>query len=73
MTTSVFGVQFPNPKKPRREIAKAEQLQFVVYLDGMQAKVSKLRDLHDATVRELDALLPSVLDQPGRVGRRIPD
>jgi type I restriction enzyme S subunit len=40
-----------------------EQQKIVMYLDELQAKVSELSEVQNASVRELDALLPSILDQ----------
>jgi type I restriction enzyme S subunit len=40
-----------------------EQRRLVAYLDGLQAQVSALRAAQSATQKELDALLPSILDQ----------
>jgi len=45
-----------------------EQHRIVAYLDGLQAQVDELTALQDATQAELDALLPSVLDQAFRGG-----
>jgi type I restriction enzyme S subunit len=41
----------------------AEQRRIVAYLDGVQAKVDALKRLQAETGRELDALLPSILDR----------
>jgi type I restriction enzyme S subunit len=43
-----------------------EQRRIVAYLDAVQAKADALRWLQDETRRELDALLPSVLDRAFR-------
>jgi type I restriction enzyme S subunit len=40
-----------------------EQRRIVEYLDGLQAKVDRLKELQAATAAELDALLPSILDK----------
>jgi len=40
-----------------------EQRRLVAYLDGLQAQVSALRGLQGESARELEALLPSVLDR----------
>lgn len=40
-----------------------EQRRIIDYLDGLQAKVDRLKDLQAKTAAELDALLPSILDQ----------
>ena len=40
-----------------------EHHRIVTYLDDLQAQVDELTALQDATQAELDALLPSVLDQ----------
>ncbi len=40
-----------------------EQRRIVAYLDGLQAKVDAMKQLQAQTQVELDALLPSVLDQ----------
>jgi type I restriction enzyme, S subunit len=44
----------------------SEQRRIVAYLDGLQAQVDELAALQKATQAELDALLPSVLDQAFR-------
>ena len=41
----------------------AEQRRLVAYLDGLQAKVDRLKALQAQTRAELDALLPAVLDR----------
>jgi type I restriction enzyme S subunit len=46
--------------------SKEERNRIVAYLDGLQAQVDELTALQDATQAELDALLPSVLDQAFR-------
>lgn len=43
-----------------------EQRRIVAYLDAVRAKADELRRLQDETQRELDALLPSVLDRAFR-------
>ena len=40
-----------------------EQHSLVAYLDGLQAQVSALRAAQTATQKELDALMPSILDR----------
>jgi type I restriction enzyme S subunit len=40
-----------------------EQRRIVAYLDNLQAKVDALKRLQAETQKELDALLPSVLDR----------
>ena len=45
------------------QTALDEQRRIATYLDGLQAQVDELTALQDATRTELDALLPSVLDQ----------
>ena len=40
-----------------------EQRRIVAYLDGLQAKVERLKALQAETRAELDALLPSILDR----------
>ena len=40
-----------------------EQRRIVAYLDGLQAKVDRLKALQAQTRAELDALLPSILDR----------
>jgi type I restriction enzyme S subunit len=52
----VHGYQIPLPPLP-------EQRRIVAYLDGLQAKVDSLKRLQDETAKELDAMLPSVLDR----------
>ncbi len=44
----------------------SEQRHIVAYLDDLQAQVDELTALQDATQAELEALLPSVLDQAFR-------
>lgn len=41
----------------------AEQRRIVAYLDGLQAQVDRLKALQVQTAAELEALLPSILDQ----------
>jgi len=40
-----------------------EQRRIVAYLDSVQARLASLQELQSETQRELDALLPSVLDR----------
>jgi type I restriction enzyme, S subunit len=40
-----------------------EQRRIVAYLDSVQARLASLRELQSETQKELDALLPSVLDR----------
>lgn len=40
-----------------------EQRRIVAYLDGLQAQVDRLKALQAQTAAELEALLPSILDQ----------
>ncbi len=40
-----------------------EQRRIVAHLDGLQAKVDRLKELQAQTAAELDALLPSILDR----------
>jgi type I restriction enzyme S subunit len=40
-----------------------EQRRIVAYVDDLQAKINKLKDLQNQTYAELDALLPSILDK----------
>jgi type I restriction enzyme, S subunit len=49
---------FPVYRLPIRE-----QRRIVAYLDGLQAKVDRLKALQTQTRAELDALLPSILDR----------
>ena len=49
-----FRIPVPPPKEQRRIVA---------YLDGLQAKVDRLKGLQAQTRAELDALLPSILDR----------
>lgn len=44
----------------------SEQRRIVAYLDGLQAKVDELRRLQAETQKELDALMPSILDKAFR-------
>ena len=48
------GQQGPTP---------ADQQQFLVELDALQAEVDALKRLQAETAAELDALLPSILDK----------
>jgi type I restriction enzyme S subunit len=43
-----------------------EQHRIVAYLDGLQTQVDELTATQDAAQAELEALLPSVLDQAFR-------
>jgi len=49
-----FGLYYPTLNKQRRIVA---------YLDGLQAQVDRLKVLQAQTAAELEALLPSILDQ----------
>ena len=40
-----------------------EQQRIVAYLDGLQARVTALRELQAESQRELKAMMPAVLDQ----------
>ena len=40
-----------------------EQRRIVAYLDDLQAQVDDLKKLQEETVKELDALLPSILSK----------
>jgi type I restriction enzyme, S subunit len=40
-----------------------EQRRLVAYLDGLQAQVAQLRALQEKSQKELDALMPSILDK----------
>ncbi len=40
-----------------------EQRRLVVYLDGLQAQVAKVRGLQEESARELEAMMPSILDK----------
>ncbi len=40
-----------------------EQRQIVAYLDNLQSRIDKLRRLQSETQKELDALMPSILDK----------
>jgi type I restriction enzyme S subunit len=40
-----------------------EQRQLVAYLDGLQAQVAKVRGLQEESARELEAMMPSILDR----------
>jgi type I restriction enzyme, S subunit len=55
----LFAFQLPFPPLP-------EQRHIVAYLDGLEAKVDKLKSLQVETTAELDALLPSILDRAFR-------
>ena len=52
-------IKFPSP-------SLEEQRRIVAYLDALQEKVDALRALQEETQKELDALLPSVLDKAFR-------
>jgi type I restriction enzyme S subunit len=54
--TNIRSIEIPVPPL-------GEQRRIVAYLDGLQAKVSALRALQSETQKELDALLPSILDK----------
>jgi type I restriction enzyme S subunit len=41
----------------------AEQHRIVAYLDNLQAKVDEMKRLREDAMKELDALLPSILDK----------
>jgi type I restriction enzyme S subunit len=56
-----FIREFPMPAPPLQE-----QRRIVAYLDDLQTQVDELTATQDATQAELDALLPSVLDQAFR-------
>ena len=43
-----------------------EQRRIVAYLDSVQTRLASLRQLQSETQKELDALLPSVLDKAFR-------
>jgi len=43
-----------------------EQRRIMSYLDGLQSKVTALRQAQSATSAELDALMPSILDKAFR-------
>ncbi len=53
--------ELPFPDVPRRE-----QRRVVAYLDELQAEIERLKRLQADTAAELDALLPSLLDQAFR-------
>ncbi len=57
--TDVKNLLLPLPPPP-------EQRRIVAYLDALQKKVDALRALQEETQKELDALLPSVLDKAFR-------
>ena len=40
-----------------------EQRRIISYIDGLQAKVDRLKALQEETAAELDALLPAILDK----------
>lgn len=64
--TSPSMKKISQPKLERMPIpvpSLPEQRRLVTYLDELQAEVSPLRRLQSETMRELDALLPSVLDK----------
>ena len=53
----VMNLPFP------RSVSLEEQRRIVVHLDGVQAKVDRLKALQAQTRAELDALLPAILDR----------
>jgi type I restriction enzyme S subunit len=44
----------------------SNQRRIVAYLDGLQVKLDALKRLQDETAKELEAMLPSVLDRAFR-------
>jgi hypothetical protein len=44
-------------RQPRKPLGS------MMYLDGLQAQVAKVRVLQEESARELEALMPSVLDR----------
>lgn len=53
---NAMKISFPVPRLD-------EQRRIVAYLDGLQSKVDALKQLQAETQKELDAMLPSVLDK----------
>jgi type I restriction enzyme S subunit len=52
----IKSVKIPVPPIP-------EQRRIVAYLDNLQAKVDKMKRLREGAMKELDAMLPSILDK----------
>jgi len=50
------------------EIPLREQRRIVAYLDDLQKHADTLKSLQSETAKELDALMPSILDKAFRVG-----
>ncbi len=63
-TAGQYNVSLGRLRKTKIPIPSLdEQRQLMAYLDGLQAQVSKLRAAQAETARELNALMPSVLDR----------
>jgi type I restriction enzyme S subunit len=41
----------------------SEQRRIVAYLDELQTKIDTMKQLREEAIKELDALLPSILDK----------
>jgi type I restriction enzyme, S subunit len=66
-TTSVCALYWKNLKEVRIPVPPlAEQRRIVAELDALQAEVDALKELQRQTSKELDALLPSILDRAFR-------
>lgn len=55
-TPKLLNFKIPVPPLP-------EQHRIVAYLDNLQAKVDEMKRLREQAIRELDAMLPSILDK----------
>ncbi|WP_026735661.1 restriction endonuclease subunit S [Fischerella sp. PCC 9605] len=53
----VMNIPFPS------DLSICEQRRIVAYLDELQTKVDKMKRLREEAIKELDALLPSILDK----------
>ena len=53
----------PGPFPKGKGSLLVEQRRLVAYLDGLQAQVAKVRGMQDESARELDAMMPSILDR----------
>ena len=52
----IASLSIPVPPLP-------EQRRIVAYLDNLQAKVDEMKHLREQALKELDAMLPSILDK----------
>jgi type I restriction enzyme S subunit len=69
MLSRSAGSTFPNLPGEKLKTVEipipppAEQIRIVEYLDNLQSKIDKLKKLQTETQKELDALMPSILDK----------